>query len=213
MRHFLRAVLVALVLASVLPHLLHAQVPPVRERLGGRIGYVDTYGKFHENFGEGWNATIYFTERLYHALFLDIKIGAIYMGDLLRPEVAEPFFGSSEFESEMRVLFFSVGPQLALPLGDSPTAYVGVGVGVYSSSILFTTTFQSGDISDQHLGANGSVGILLRFTETWNLDFNLTVHHYRTSSSINDIFYVFTGQGAQDPILLQAAIGITIDLD
>jgi hypothetical protein len=211
MKHFVRAILIALLLLSVLPHLSSAQVPEVRERLGGRLGYVDTFGGFHEHYGAGWNANLYFTERLWKALFLDIRIGAIYMGDLLRPEVAENVLGIP-VDSEMRTLFFSVGPQIAWSMTERISPYFGAAVGVYSSSVIFATSIQSADFSDQHLGGNGSVGLLLRFTNTWNLDLNVTLHHFRTSERIGDLFYMFTGQTAEDPFMLQAAIGIAIDL-
>ncbi|MCH7548010.1 MAG: hypothetical protein IH969_00480 [Candidatus Krumholzibacteriota bacterium] len=210
MRHFLRVVFIALVLISVIPYVSIAQVPPVRERLGGRIGYVDTYGAVHEHYGGGWNANIYFTENLYKALFLDIRIGSIYLGDLLRPEVVEPIFGVSE--SEMRILFLSVGPQFAVPFGESLTGYAGASVGIYSTSVLFTSSFQTGDFSEQSLGGNASMGLLLRFTATWNLDFNLTVHHFRSDGRTSDLFYFFTGSGAEDPVFTQWAIGVAIDL-
>jgi hypothetical protein len=211
MKHFVRAIPVALLLLSVLPHLSSAQVPEVRERLGGRLGYVDTFSGTHEHYGAGWNANIYFTERLWKALFLDIRIGAIYLGDLLQPEVAQAFTGVP-VDSEMRTLFFSVGPQIAWSMSERITPYFGAGIGVYSTSVIFATSIQSVDLSDQHLGGNGSVGVLLRFTNTWNLDLNVTLHHFRTSSSIGDLFYIFTGRSAEDPFMLQAAVGLTIDL-
>jgi hypothetical protein len=211
MKHIVRAALLALPLLSVIPHRAHAQIPPVRERLGGRLGYVETYGKTYEHYGAGWNANLYFTERMYQALFLDIKLGGIYLGDLLKPDVARNIVGA-DVESEMRVLFLSVGPQLTFGLGGTRTGYMGVALGVYSASVVFANAIQSYDFSDQHVGGNASIGLLWRFTSSWNLDLNLTLHHFRTAASFQDLFFAFTGDGAEDPYLLQAALGITIDM-
>ena len=211
MKHVLRAAPFALLLVSALPHVTVAQIPAVRERLGGRLGYVDTYSETHMHFGGGYNATIYFTERMWRALFLDIEIGAINLGDQLRPEVSQAVVGVP-VESEMRALFFSVGPQVAWSASERITPYLGLGFGVYSASVIFATTIQSADFSDQHFGGNASIGVLLRFTDSWNFDFNVTLHHFRTSTSISDLFSRFTGSGAEDPLLLQTALGITIDL-
>ena len=201
----------ALILVSAIPHRLIAQETPVRERLGGRIGYVDTYRQVHEHYAAGWNLDIYFTEKLYKALFLDIRIGTIDLGELQRPEVAEPIFGSGA-TAEMRILYFSVGPEFVVPIGESLHWYAGLGFGVYSTSIPFITPLSAGDFSEQELGGNLNLGLLLRFTATWNLDLNVTVHHFRTSTDPNDLFFVFTGSGASDPVFTQAAIGIAIDL-
>jgi len=210
-RFFLPFVVAAVLLAGV-PEPSQSQLPPVRERLGGKVGGVTTTGGLNSSYGNGWQATLYFYERIGKSWYLGVSIGAIYMGDLWDPAAAEEYTGIADINSEMRVLLLSVGPQYTLGLSDSWLAYAGLEAGVYSVSLLFDTGIQAfSDSQPAHLGGNLSLGMLWRITSNWNIDLSTTLHHFRTSSKANDIFYKFTG-GDADPLLLEASIGLVIDL-
>ena len=194
------------------PQASQAQLPPVRERIGGRLGFIVTEGQFNSAYGNGYNATLHFTEAIHVPFYLDIKIGALYLGELQRQELAETFTGIIDISSDMRILFFSVGPQYVFSAGrDWLLGYASLAAGVYSVSVLFDSGIQAFDLSQSRFGGNASIGTLLRFTSTWNLDINVTLHHMRTTTNIDDLFRIFT-DGAVDPSIAQFAMGITIDL-
>jgi len=210
-RFFLTFVVAAALLAGT-PTPSHSQLPPVRERLGGRVGGITTTGGLGSAYGDGWQATLYFTERIGRGWYFGVSIGAIYMGDLWDPATAEAYTGFENVDSEMRILLLSVGPQYTLGLSDSWLAYAGVQAGVYSVSLLFDTGLQAfKDSQPAHLGGNLSLGFMWRITSNWNIDLSSTLHHFRTSSKANDLFYRFTG-GDSDPLLLEVSAGIAIDL-
>jgi hypothetical protein len=212
MTRFLLSFVVTAVLLAGIPTLSQSQLPPVRERLGAKVGGVTTSGGLKSEYGNGWEATLYFTERIGRGWYLGVSIGAIYMGDLWDPTAAEEYTGIENVDSEMRVLLLSVGPQYTLGLSDSWLAYAGIEAGVYSVSMLFDTGIRAfNDSQPAHLGGNVSVGMLWRITKSWNIDLASTLHHFRTSSRANDIFYKFTG-GDADPLLLEVSLGIAIDL-
>jgi opacity protein-like surface antigen len=213
-----RLVLIASIAGAVLfPTKSHSQLPPVQERLGFRSGYIQTLDQLEDSFGGGGHVTLWFTERVHDQLYFDFRVAAIYLGNLKNPNITVRFANSpgvppEDIESEMRVLFFSVGPQYVIPLAEYWNAYLSAGAGVYSVSMLFDSGIAAGDYSDQHFGVNAGGGAQWRFTETWNLDFNFTLHHFWTRKKTSDLYYFFTDQGDSSPYLLQFATGVSIDL-
>jgi hypothetical protein len=205
---FLFSAIVLLMLLSLLASDVCSQLPPPRERLGVRSGYMETTGKLDEHFGDGSFMTLHFSEKILNPLYLDIKIGAVYLGDLLKPEI---ILDAQPIDSEMRILFFTAGPQYNYPTGETTTLYGSFGIGIYSVSILRDTGLQAYDFSNQHFGLNGGLGFLWRFAATWNLDVNLTAHKFWTPEDRSTLFYIFTNEGS-DPYLYQLGIGISMDL-
>jgi hypothetical protein len=209
------ALIVAGVVCSTLalfPHTSRSQLPPVKERLGFRTGYIHTLGELQDNFGGGGHMTLHFTERVYNRLYFDFRVAALYLGDSKRPEIAADVTRIDNIASEMRILFFSVGPQYTVPLAEYWTGYASAGLGVYSVSILFDSGIQAFDTSDQYFGGNVGGGIMWRFTDTWNLDMNVTLHRFWSDTDRTDLYYIFTGEGDSDPYVLQFATGVCIDL-
>lgn len=197
---------------ALTPHTSFSQLPPVKERLGFRTGYIHTLDGLKDNFGGGGHMTLHFTERLYNPLYLDFRVAAIYLGDSKHPEIAERVTGTTGILSEMRILFFSLGPQVTFPLAEYWSGYASGGLGIYSVSILFDSGIQAFDTSDQHFGFNAGGGVLWRFTDTWNVDLNFTIHHFFTDKTRRDLYYVFTNEGDASPWLMQFATGLSIDL-
>lgn len=201
-----------LVVVALIPDLSVAQAPPVRERLGARGGAVLTSGSLNDSYGNGGNVVLFFTERLFQSLFFDVHIGAIYMGDLKNSDLDDAIFGQLGIVSEMRFLYFSVGPQYVQPVGERTTLYVAAGLGVYSVSVVLDDPgVQAFNFSDQHLGFNGGAGYMYRFTDNWSVELNLTLQHVRTSSGVDDLYYTFT-EGGGPPTLVEANVGVMIDL-
>lgn len=205
------AVFVIIVILSATVEKASSQLPPPRERLGIRAGYVKTTGKFNEHFGDGSYMTLHFSERIINSLYLDFKIGAIYMGDLLKPEIAESLTLVEGIDSEMRVLSFTAGPQYTYSSSDNITWYGSAGLGVYSVSILHDTGIQAFDYSDQHFGINGGIGVMWRFAATWNVECNLTTHKVWTSADTGDLYYLFTNEDTS-PLMYQFGFGISMEL-
>lgn len=214
MNVWLRASLLSVVATVALAACAAAQGGPVKERLGGRAGYIHTFDGLNRVYGGGGNLTLHFQERISAPLYLDFRVGAVYLGDSKKPELAPLFKDAlgNPLVSQMRILFFSVGPQLVVPLSETWNGYVSVGAGIYSVSIVFNSGIQAFDSSDQHFGGNFAVGTLWRITDNWNIDLSVTAHHLWTKRDPGDLYYVFTGQGDASPSLLQIATGLSIDL-
>jgi hypothetical protein len=117
-----------------------------QERLGARVGYIQTYDGLNENFGDGWDLTLYFTEKLYKKVLLDIRLGAIYLGDSMKPEIADSLLLTRDTVTEMRFFYFSAGPMAGFNVGDSWAGYASLGIGVYSVSLGFNSSRHVGSI-------------------------------------------------------------------
>ena len=121
---------------------------------------------------------------------------------------------SAGVTGSMRVLYFSVGPMFGWPVGGGYGAYASAGLGIYSASMVFDTNTPSTvnrNFSDQYIGFNGAFGVTKRLTANWSLEANAAVHYFNTGKAIDDVYYAFTG-AADDPLLLDIAAGIVIDI-
>jgi hypothetical protein len=156
--------------------------------------------------------TLLFNEHLFSRLFLDLHVGAIYLGDILDPELDDFITRTDNVESEMRMFFFSVGAVYGFPLGGSYTLTAAAGAGVYSVSVAFAAEFVADDLSQQYFGGNGGIGLTSRVGTNWTLEANCTVHYFGTGAANDDLLWVFTGGTAEDPLLLGLAFGVVIDL-
>ncbi len=213
MARFLLPVTVLVVLTCAADG-VRAQLPPPGERLGFRVGYMETTGALDEYFGDGNFMTIHFSEHVFDPLYLDVRIGAIYLGDLLKPDVIN---APDNVVSEMRILFFTAGPQYTYSVSERTTAYGSFGLGIYSVSILEDTGLQARSASNQHFGINGGIGFLWRFSATWNLDFNFSSHKVWTPEdpgcilARDCIYYAYTNRHTS-PLMFQVGAGIVMDL-
>jgi hypothetical protein len=197
------------ILANVSP--VNAQVPgePPRERLGARVSFAGTVGALNDHFGNGYDFTLYFTERLRRSWYLEVRIGATYMGDLNKPEIAAERTRIEGISSEMRFAYVSLGPQYTWVTSETQTLYATLGLGIYSVSMLYDTGVQAFKENDQNFGMNGGVGFLWRISTNWNIELNTTVQHLRTG--VGDLYYVFTS-GGQNPWLFAVGLGVAMDL-
>lgn len=180
-----------------------------QERLGVRAGYIETFDGLHASHGTGWDLTLFFSEQVYSRIVLDIRLGAIYLGDALNPDLDDRLTRIPGILSEMRVLYFSVGPMAGMRIGASNSAYVSAGIGVYSVSIVFDSGFSAFDTSDQHVGFNGGIGVSRRIAMNWSIEANATIHYFSVGN--RDLYYLFT-DGADSPVFAGVAIGATVDL-
>jgi len=182
-----------------------------KERVGIRFGYDATNDGLRDTFGDGWDATLFFTEKISTRFLLDIRLGAIYLGDMLTTELDDDITNIPNVVSEMRFLYFSVGPIVSVPLGEANTGYASLGLGVYSVSLLFDSGVAAFDFSDQHLGLNGGLGVSRRVATSWSVELNGTVHYFDVDTQSSDLYWTFTG-GADNPLLISVALGATLDL-
>jgi len=188
-----------------------AQLPgdPPRERLGARVSFTGAVGELNKHFGDGYDITLYFTERIYRPLYLEIRIGATYMGDLFKPEIAASLTRIDGIMSEMRLAYLTLGPQYTWQTSETHTFYGTLGMGIYTVSMLFDTGVQAFDESEQHFGINGGVGFLWRISTNWNLELNTTVNRLWTDQ--DDLYYIFTS-GDNNPWLFAFGFGVAMDL-
>lgn len=198
-----------------------AQPPgePPRERLGVRAAVTATMSDLNDNFGNGYDLTLYFTEKIWRGLNLDIRIGATYLGDLVPDSVAADFVEGLDVQlaedrrvdSEMRFAYLSLGPQYVWRMNETQNVYATIGVGIYSISMLFDTGLQAFDLSDQHFGASVGAGFLWRITDNWNIDVNATAQGVKTDGDLGDLYYRFTDKGS-NPVVFNVGLGLAIDL-
>lgn len=182
-----------------------------RERVGFRAGGLATNDGFNDAYGGGWGLTLFFTEQIVRPLLLDVRLGALYFGDLKFPELDDQLTNSPGVVGAMRILYFSAGPLYGRPITGATSLYGSAAVGVYSISMQFDTGVTAFDFSDQHIGFNGGLGVIRRLSTNWSFDANGTVHYVLTENNIQDLFYAFT-DGADSPLIIDIAVGLTVDL-
>ncbi|HEX5131028.1 MAG TPA: hypothetical protein VFX92_00925 [Candidatus Krumholzibacteria bacterium] len=210
----MRSLLCALLLAGLAVPLLTRPAAAIddaagRERLGVRASYITSNDGLRDSYGDGWDLTLYFTETVLSKLVLDIRLGAIYLGEALKPDLDDQITNSYGVVSQMRVLYFSVGPMVGFRLGGANTGYASAGVGIYSVSIQLDSAISAYDLSDQEVGFNGGIGIARRLSTNWSLEGNATVHYFGIAS--NNLYGLFT-ENADSPLLLGIGLGVTVDL-
>ncbi len=215
--------IVALLIHLVITVPALAQLPgePPRERLGARVSFVGTASDLNDHFGHGYDFTLYFTERIWASLNLDVRIGATYLGDLSETHtyIAKNFLdryqvrlGRDEtISSEMRLAYLSLGPQYVWQLNDTQYVYGTLGMGIYTVSMVFDTGIQALDVSNQHLGGNFGGGFLWRIAGGWNIEANATAQMMWTGSDTNNFYSEFTNQG-RNPLLINVGLGLVMDI-
>lgn len=198
------------ILASSLPATAQPSVDRPQERLGARAAFTGTFGNLNAHFGNGYDFTLYFTERVWKPLYFEVNIGATYFGDLLFPEIGEKFTGRPPgIATEMRLAYVTLGPQHTSIISETKTAYISLGVGIYTVSMLFDTGIEAFGLSEQHFGLSGGCGMFWRITDNWNIDVNATVNAIRTDN--DDLYPFFTG-GDRNPIIYAVGLGLAMDL-
>ncbi len=184
-----------------------------QERLGARIGHVDTFDEVNKYYGSGWEVTLLFNEHLFSRLFLDLHVGALYLGDLLDPELDDFITKTDNIESEMRMFYFSLGVVYGFPLGSSAyTLTTSAAAGIYSVSVALAADFFADDLSDQYFGGNAGIGLVRRLGTSWSLELNCTAHYFDNGANNADLLWVFTAGGATDPLLIDTSLGVVVDL-
>ncbi len=202
----------ATVVATMFPRgALAVDAAAGNERLGVRAGYIGTSDGLRDFYGDGWDLTLFFNEKVYSRLLLDVRLGAVYLGDALKPDLDDQITLQPGIVSSMRFLYFSAGPMVGFGLGSSYSGYVSAGIGVYSVSMLFDSGVAAFDYSDQHLGYNAGAGVSMRVSTNWCLELNGTIHYVSTDEGPNDLFWLFT-DGGDSPVILGIAFGVTVDL-
>jgi hypothetical protein len=181
------------------------------ERLGVRFGGLRAFDGLDEKYGSGWEMTLFFTEELGSRLLLDIRLGALYMGQLKDAELDDEITRQEGTESSMRIFFFSGGPLLGFSLGSSASGYVSAAAGIYSVSMEFESVLTAFDASEQYLGFSAGGGISQRIATSWCIEANCTVHYVLTGGDPTDLYYAFTG-GADEPLIVGLGIGVAVDL-
>jgi hypothetical protein len=200
-----------LVLASAVVNAA-AQPQSGREKLGLRLGYIETNGNIDTNFGDGSSITVHFTERIKPPLFIEISIGALYLGkarvDSIQGHTEPVYIG----DANMRILFLSVAPTIEFSTTNSSIIYVSGGIGLYSINVLLDRVFYGFDTSQEHFGASGTAGFYYAISDNWKLNFNFSTHFVWTSEKGTDMFY-FYSEGDSDPRFYEFSVGATYSMN
>lgn len=181
------------------------------ERVGVRVGGLSTFDGLNDAFGTGWQVTLFFTEKIKRPLLLDIRLGALYLGDLKYTQLDDDLTNSRGVQGAMRILYMSGGLMYGVPITDALTMYASAAAGLYSVSMVFDNGVSAFDFSDQQLGFNGGLGMVRRISANWSFDASATAHYFMVEHNIHDLFYAFT-DGADDPLILDFAVGVILDL-
>jgi hypothetical protein len=182
-----------------------------RERIGVRVGGLSTNDGLNDAYGTGWEITLFFTEQITRPLLLDIRIGALYLGDLKYTSLDDELTGTPGVQGAMRVLYLSAGPLYGFPITDALTMFASAAAGIYSVSMVFDDGVSAFDFSDQQVGFNGGLGLVRRLSANWSIEASGMVHYFIVEEDINDLYYAFT-DGADAPLILDIAVGFILDL-
>lgn len=183
-----------------------------REKLGLRIGYVESNGNIDKNFGDGSCITLHFTERIKPPLFIEISIGALYLGraavDSIQGHTDPVYIG----DANMRILYVNISPTLEFSVTNSSILYVTGGVGLYSINVILDRVFYGFDTSQEHFGASGAAGLYYSISDNWKLNFNFATHYMWTSEKGTDMFF-FYSEGDSDPHFYEFSVGATYSMN
>jgi hypothetical protein len=182
-----------------------------KERIGVRAGWLTANDGFKDAYGNGWDLTLFFTERVTHHFLIDVRLGAQYMGDLKLETLDDEITHQTGIQGAMRILFVSVGPMIGTSIGGPYSMHASAGAGIYSISMVFSNALTPFDLSDQKLGFNGELGLARRIAGNWSLEGAVAAHYILTGDTPNDFYFAFT-DGADKPLLLDATLGLVLDL-
>lgn len=182
-----------------------------KERIGVRAGGITTNDGFKDAYGGGWDLTLFFTERVTHHFLVDVRLGAIYMGDLQIKELDDKLLNRPGVQTSMRILFISVGPMLGTRIAGPYSMHASVGAGIYSVSQVMNNALSPIDLSDQNFGFNGELGLARRLSKNWSLEAAAAAHSMLITKDISDVYFAFT-DGADTPVILDVTLGVILDL-
>ncbi len=182
-----------------------------KERIGVRTGGLLTVDGLNDAYGNGWDLTLFFTERITRHLLLDVRLGALYLGDLQIEDLDDKLLNQSGIQGSMRILYISVGPMVGRSIGGPYSMHVAAGAGIYSVSMVFTDVLTPFDLSDQKFGFNGGLGFAWRIAGNWSIEADGTAHYFTVEENSNDLYFAFT-DGADAPLIFDVTLGLTVDL-
>ena len=183
------------------------------QRLGARIGYVETFEGLNEQYGPGWDVTLLFNQHVWSRLFFDLHVGATYLGEPLDPELDDDITNIDNIETELRMFYFTVGAVYGIPLGSSGfTLTTALAAAIYSASLAVATDFTADDLSDQYFGGEAGLGLVWRVGTSWSLEATTTVNYFLTEAQPDDLLYFFSGGVIEDPMMLGVSVGVVVDL-
>ena len=182
-----------------------------KERIGVRVGGLATTDGLNDAYGNGWDLTLFFSEKISRHLLVDVRLGALYLGALKFEDLDDKLTNQHGIEGSMRILYITIGPMVGRSITTEYSMYASVGAGIYSVSMVFENAITPFDLSDQDFGFNGGMGLARRLSKNWSLEANATAHYFLITEDINDLYFAFT-DGADAPLLVEATLGLTVDL-
>lgn len=218
MRYLLIAVIITVYAGNAIAQDVPPPVPEEKdpnrwgERLGGRIGYVGTSSGLDNSFGSGINASLHWIQMLREPFGFNFMLGAFAMGNTGREDITDAYFFPQNFDDvSMRIINFSLGPMAELKINDRLKLHLAGRGALYTVTLFVTRGIGSGDSSDNHLGVNGTVGLIYRLTENWFIDLDLEGYKMFTSSDTDDLFWVYS-EGDKNPFFYVVNIGVMLRL-
>jgi opacity protein-like surface antigen len=212
----MKSVLLALMLSCIAVTCIaqgdtHDEKQPSGERLGLRVGYVQTTSGLDNVFGGGVNLALHFVQRIKEPFSVDVSLGAFYLGSTSRNDITVGVFGTSYDNVSMRIINFTAAPMVDFKLSDRTNLYASAGVGLYTVSLLVDENIFQFDLTDNHLGVNFGGGVVRRISENWFLELNAQAHKFWTSTDDTDLFYRYS-EGDKNPLFYDINVGVLLHL-
>jgi hypothetical protein len=184
-----------------------------KERIGVRAGGITTNDGFRDAYGGGWDLTLFFSERITHHFLVDVRLGAIYMGELQPPleHLDDKLLNQSGIQTSMRLLFITLGPMVGTRISGPYSMHLSAGAGIYSVSIVADNALTNYDLSDQDFGFNGEFGLARRISTNWSIEAAGAAHYVLITKDIKDVYFAFT-DGADAPLIFDVTLGVAVDL-
>ncbi len=208
--------LIAVLIASLYLASISQQASPQpisgREKLGGRIAYTHSASDIKNTYGDGTALTLHFTERIKPPVFIDIAIGAIYLGGSAVDSIKKYIPHTDISDASMRILFLNIAPVFEFPVTEGALLYASAGIGLYSISVILERVFLGLETSQEHFGANIGLGLYYPLSDKWKLDFNFSAQRIWTDANLSDMFY-FYSEGDSDPDFYLFSVGVCIALN
>lgn len=184
-----------------------------KERIGLRAGYTETTSNLDQNFGGGLNLALHFIQRIKKPLYLDLSLGALYMGSTEDDDLTRAIFGTQFDSVAMRIITITLAPMLEIPLRARTNLYLSAGGGIYTVSLLLDQDFSEFDLSNTNFGVNAGVGLMRGIFTNWFLDLNFQAHYFWTEDTLEpespDWFYLYS-EGDSNPLFWALTVGVAL---
>ncbi|MDD4857382.1 MAG: outer membrane beta-barrel protein [Candidatus Krumholzibacteria bacterium] len=177
-----------------------------REVLGLRLGGVFTSGVFNDEFGNGSEIEIHFTQGLSDWLGLEFALSSHNFGESKDEAKNILFFDRTDVNLQMFSL--TVGAIALKNINDRVAATLEAGPGFYSVNAIVPEGFYEAQKTDNRLGLYGGAGLLVKLANSVSLSANGKYHTVFIRTNSEDTVHFYTGEDMVR--FFQISVGVVI---